>query len=64
METCDKRVSMEMGCMFFGESEKAFYKLNDIQKCRTMVKPFYPLTTIEYAKSKDKKRSPQNKMAK
>ncbi|WP_405169308.1 hypothetical protein [Paenibacillus sp. FSL H3-0286] len=42
--------------MFFGESEKAFYKLNDIQKCRTMVKPFYPLTTIEYAKSKDKKK--------
>lgn len=55
---------MEMGCLFFGESEKAFYKLNDIQKCRTMVKPFYPLTTIEFAKSKDKKGSTKNKMVK
>jgi len=48
--------SMEMGCMFFGESEKAFFKLDDIQKCRTVVKPFFPLTPVEYAKNRDKKK--------
>ncbi|MEC4565350.1 terminase family protein [Paenibacillus sp. CMAA1739] len=48
--------SMEMGCLFFGESEKAFFKLDDIQKCRTVVKPFYPLTPIEFSKVKDKRK--------
>jgi hypothetical protein len=29
--------SMEMECLFFGESENAFFKLEDLQNCRTLV---------------------------
>jgi hypothetical protein len=47
---------MEGETLFWGESEHAFYKLNDIQKCRTLVKPFYPLTNIEFLDSKNKKK--------
>lgn len=47
---------MEMECMFFGESENAFFKLNDIQQCRTIVKPFYPMTNIEFLNNKDKRK--------
>jgi hypothetical protein len=45
---------MEMECLFFGESENAFFKLEDIEKCRKLVKPFYPANTLEYVKSKGK----------
>lgn len=47
---------MEMECLFFGESENAFFKLDDIQKCRLLVKPFYPLSDVEYFETLDKKR--------
>jgi len=48
---------MEMECLFFGESEKAFYKLDDIHKCRTLKKPFLPLNNLEFTKNKRKKKS-------
>ena len=31
---------MEMDCLFFGESEKAFFKLKDIQKLGTKILDF------------------------
>lgn len=45
---------MEMDCMFFGESENAFFKLNDIQKCRTLIKPFYPIDNVKFLEAKTK----------
>jgi hypothetical protein len=47
---------MEYECLFFGESENAFFKLDDIQKCRTIVKPFYPIDHLEYLNSKGKRK--------
>jgi hypothetical protein len=47
---------MESECLFWGESENAFYKLNDIQKCRTLLKPFYPLSNVEFLDSKNKRK--------
>lgn len=34
--------SMEMECLFFGESEKAFFKYEDLEKNRKVIKPIYP----------------------
>lgn len=34
--------SMEMECLFFGESEKAFFKYEDLEKNRKLPKPIYP----------------------
>lgn len=47
---------MEMECLFFGESEKAFFKLKDIEKNRTLVKPFYPMSDIQFIESKNKRK--------
>lgn len=47
---------MEMECLFFGESEKAFFKLKDIEKNRKLVKPFYPMDHLEFIKNKDKRK--------
>jgi hypothetical protein len=33
---------MEMECLFFGESEKAFFKFEDLEKNRRLPKPIYP----------------------
>jgi hypothetical protein len=33
---------MEMECLFFGESEKAFFKFEDLEKNRKLPKPLYP----------------------
>jgi hypothetical protein len=46
---------MEYECLFFGESEKAFFKLNDMQSCRTLVKPFYPRNNIDFVSNKKKR---------
>ena len=45
---------MEMDTLPYGESEKAFFKLNDIEKCRTIVKPFYPMDSVSFLENKDK----------
>ena len=47
---------MEYEAMFFGESENAFYKLSDIQACRSLVKPIYPMSDIDYLESKGKRK--------
>ncbi|ETT49340.1 hypothetical protein BSK66_26710 [Paenibacillus odorifer] len=49
---------MEMGCVFWGESEKAFYKLDHLTLNRTnTIKPFYPLSNLEYISNKSNKKS-------
>lgn len=47
---------MEYCGIFFGESDSAFFKSNDIVPCRTLRQPFYPPTDIEYANNKDKRK--------
>lgn len=47
--------SMEYECLFFGESERAFYKLDDIQKTRRLVKALYPTDNIDYVRNKKNK---------
>lgn len=34
--------SMEMECLFFGESEKAFFKFEDLEKNRKILRPLFP----------------------
>lgn len=47
---------MEYEAMFFGESENAFYKLSDIQACRSLVKPVYPLSDVDYLEQKGRRK--------
>lgn len=47
---------MEYEALFVGENENAYYKLDDIQKCRTLPKPFYPPTDVEFIENKDKRK--------
>jgi len=47
--------SIEMECLFFGESEKAYFKLAEIEKNRKLKKAFYPIKNIDYIGSKKKK---------
>jgi hypothetical protein len=48
---------MEMDCLFYGESQKAYFKYDEINKCRTIYRPILPITTQEYIKFKgDKKK--------
>jgi len=47
--------SIEMECLFFGESEKAYFKLAEIEKSRKLKKPFYPIKNIDYISHKRKK---------
>lgn len=39
---------MEMECMFFGESENAYFKYEDLNKSRKLYKPYLPITDEEY----------------
>lgn len=45
---------MEMDSLPYGAAENAFFNIVDIEKCRTIVKPFYPLTTLDYLANKEK----------
>jgi len=47
---------MEMECIFFGESEKAFFRFAELQKNREIIKPFFPYTDIEYIENKNKRK--------
>lgn len=51
---------MEYEALFVGENERAYFKLDDIQKCRTLVKPFYPPTDVEFIENKDKRKKLTN----
>lgn len=50
---------MEMECLFFGESEKAFFRFEDINKNRKLVKPFLPANMVEYLSKKEGKYEPK-----
>ena len=52
---------MEYECLFFGESERAFYKLDDIQKGRRLTRAFYPKDNIDYLTHKKKSQVPRRK---
>lgn len=43
---------MEMECLFFGESEKAFFKFEDLEKNRKIPKPIYPKEYYNLLKDK------------
>jgi hypothetical protein len=43
---------MEYEALFVGENENAYFKLDDIQKCRTLPKAFYPPTDREFVEAK------------
>lgn len=51
---------MEMKSLFFGESENAFFKLDDMQKCRNVVKPFYPKNNVDFLDEKHKNKRKKN----
>lgn len=51
---------MEYEALFVGENENAYYKLDDIQKCRTLPKAFYPPTDREFIENKDKRKKLTN----
>lgn len=46
--------SMEMDSMFYGESEKAFYRFADLEKNRVLNKAIYPKSFYEILKNKSK----------
>lgn len=48
--------SMEMECLFFGESEKAYFKYEDLNKARVLTKPILPMTDLEYIQYKGEKK--------
>ena len=45
--------SMEMSCLYFGESENAFFKFEDLHRSRSLALPIYPKPT--YAMLREKK---------
>lgn len=47
---------MEYEALFVGENEHAYFKLNDILKCRTLPKAFVPPTDLEFVENKDKRK--------
>lgn len=51
---------MEMGAMFYGENENAFFKFEDLQRNRTLSTPIYPKTF--YGLIKDKTLKYKNKI--
>lgn len=54
---------MEFEALFVGENENAYYKLDDIQKCRTLPRAFYPPTNLEFVEEKKKKNANMPKQA-
>jgi len=52
--------SMEMDCLFFGQNENAYFKFEDVTKCRVLKKPFIPTLNIDYDKKKKVKDERRN----
>lgn len=46
---------MEYEALFVGENENAYFKLDDVQQCRTLPKAFYPPTDREFIENRDKR---------
>jgi hypothetical protein len=40
--------SMEMEALFYGESEKAYFKIKEMQNCRSAKNALYPPSSIEF----------------
>lgn len=53
---------MEMEALFYGESEKAFYRFADIEKNRVLTKAIYPKSFYEILKNKDFKFEEKQRM--
>lgn len=51
---------MEFEALFVGENENAYFKLDDIQKCRTLPKAFYPPTDREFVEAKGTRKKLSN----
>lgn len=51
--------AMEMDTLFFGESEKAFFKTEEITKIRNLYKPIYPKPFYDLIKDKNIKYVPK-----
>lgn len=51
--------SMEMECLWFGESEKAFFKFEDLEKNRVLPKVLYPKPIYSIIKDKEFKQDPK-----
>ena len=45
-----------MECIFFGESERAYFKYNDLNRSREIIKPILPMTDEEYIQYKGEKK--------
>lgn len=45
---------MEYEAIFVGENDRGFFKLEDINKCRTVTKTFIPPTALEYVENKSR----------
>lgn len=52
---------MEYCGMFYNESDSAFYRSDVINPCRTLKRPFYPMTDLEYLNKGKKKKSQMTK---
>ncbi|PEF30282.1 terminase [Bacillus thuringiensis] len=52
--------NMEYEALFVGENENSYFKLDDIQKCRTLPKAFYPPTDREFVESKGTRKKLSN----
>lgn len=55
---------IEMGCMFFGESAKSYFKLDDLQKNRKLFNAFYPLSNADYIANKTRTKQITNNIPK
>jgi hypothetical protein len=51
--------SIEMECLFFGESEKAYFKYEDLEKNRKLIKPIYPREFYDLIKDSSFKYEPK-----
>jgi hypothetical protein len=51
--------SMEMECLYFGESEKAFFKFEDLERNRRIHKPIYPREFYSLIKDNNFKYEPK-----
>ncbi|KEK23955.1 terminase large subunit domain-containing protein [Bacillus gaemokensis] len=52
--------AMEYEALFVGENENAYFKLDDIQKCRTLPKAFYPPTDRDFVEAKGTRKKLSN----
>ncbi|MBU7316135.1 terminase large subunit domain-containing protein [Paenibacillus oleatilyticus] len=48
---------MEMDTLPYGAAENAFFKINDIERCRTIVRPFYPTDKYTFIENREKSKS-------